>query len=153
MERAVPLMNPRQGLPANLPLLAFEAGDMSTAQTYAQRVLDDASRLRFDYGNAIHKGNLVLGRIAVREGRIADAVKFLRASVEMSGSPSLNSFGPNMTLAKDLLENGDPRATEAVLAYFELCRKFWTLGNAKLDYWTDEVRAGRVPDFGANLLY
>ena len=40
-----------------------------------------------------------------------------------------------------------------VIEYFDLCRKFWTMGDAKLDQWTKDVRAGTVPDFGANLVY
>ena len=86
----------------------------------------------------------------MREERIADAVNFLRASGETPGSPQLNSFGPNMSLARDLLEQGE---TEAVLAYFELCRVFWKMGGSRLDAWAREVRAGNLPAFGANLSY
>ena len=46
-----------------------------------------------------------------------------------------------MSLAKDLLERGE---TEAVLAYFELCRVFWKMGGSRLDAWSHEVQAGRV---------
>jgi hypothetical protein len=53
-----------------------------------------------------------------------------------------------MALAKELLEKGEP---EIVLEYFELCSKFWR--NGKLDQWTNEVRKGNDPDFGANLVY
>ena len=142
----------RRTVPAVLPETAFDAGDLPKAGAYAKRLLDEASSYRdnWNYGNAIHKGNLVLGRIAMREGRIADAVKFLRASGETRGSPQLNSFGPNMSLAKDLLEQGE---TEAVLAYFELCRVFWKMGGSRLDAWAKKVRAGSVPAFGANLRY
>ena len=55
-----------------------------------------------------------------------------------------------MSLATDLLQQGE---TEAVLAYFELCRVFWKMGRDRLDAWTKEVRAGKVPAFGANLRY
>jgi tetratricopeptide (TPR) repeat protein len=139
-------------LPADLPETAFEAGDLSKAGVYAQRLLDEAPgyRANWNYGNAIHKGNLVLGRIAVREGRIADAVTLLRASGETPGSPQLNSFGPNMSLASDLLQQGE---TEAVLGYFELCRVFWKMGGSRLDAWTRDVLAGNAPAFGANLRY
>ena len=43
--------------------------------------------------------------------------------------------------------------TEAVLEYFDACRAFWKMGAAKLDAWSAAVRAGRTPDFGANLVY
>ena len=58
----------------------------------------------------------------------------------------MNSFGPNMSLAKDLLEKGE---RETVLNYFELCRKFWNMDYGKLDEWSREVKAGRIPQFGA----
>lgn len=75
---------------------------------------------------------------------------FLRAAGETPGSPQLNSFGPNMTLAKDLLERGE---RDAVLAYFEACRVFWKMGGNSLDAWRQDVEAGRIPNFGANLRY
>jgi hypothetical protein len=93
---------------------------------------------------------IILGRIAVRQGRLAEAVTFLRASGATPGGPVLDSFGPNMSLAKDLLERGE---TAAVLDYFELCRVFWKMGGARLDAWSREVRAGTIPNFGANLRY
>lgn len=105
---------------------------------------------RGNYGGAMHDANLVLGRIAVREGRIEAAKSYLIAAGESPGSPSLDSFGPNMTLAKDLLEKGE---RDAVLEYFQLCRAFWKMGGKKLDQWNKEVMRGKIPDFGANLLY
>jgi hypothetical protein len=152
-ERALAMAPPSaRTLPASLPEAAFAAGDMPKATAYANRLLNEAItyRTRWDYGNAIHQGNLVLGRIAVRDGRLAEAVTFLRASGQTPGSPQLNSFGPNMSLAKDLLEQGE---TRAVLDYFELCRKFWTMGGSRLDAWATAVQAGNIPSFGANLHY
>jgi hypothetical protein len=55
-----------------------------------------------------------------------------------------------MTLAKDLLERGE---RDAVLAYFEACRVFWKMGGKSLDTCRQEVEAGRIPNFGANLRY
>lgn len=153
MERAyaMPLAS-RSTLLTSLPATAFDAGDIPKARAYAEQLLNEASRQGdgWNYGNAIHKGNLILGRIAVREGRVADAVTFLRASGETPGSPQLNSFGPNMSLARDLLMRGE---TAAVLAYFELCRVFWKMGGSHLDAWSTQVQAGAIPDFGANLRY
>jgi hypothetical protein len=92
---------------------------------------------------------MVLGRIAVREGRIEDAKRFLIEAGKSPGSPQLDSFGPDMGLAKDLLEKGE---RDTVLEYFQLCRKFWEVGRrGKLDQWTKDVKAGKMPDFGLNL--
>ena len=135
----------------SLAQMAFDVGDMVKARAYAGQFIGAAAASPggWNTGNLNHKGNLVLGRIAAREGRIADALTFLSRSAEI-GSPQLNSFGPNMSLAKDLLEAGE---TQGVLAYFERCRAFWKMGASKLDQWTADVRRGNIPNFGANLRY
>jgi hypothetical protein len=97
----------------------------------------------------VHDANVVLGRIAAEEGRLEEAKRHLLEAGRSAGSPVLGSFGPNMGLAKDLLERGE-QAT--VLEYFELCRKFWS-NHGKLDEWRKDVEAGRIPEFGGNLIY
>ena len=135
-----------------LPVAAFEAGDMGKAHLYAAKLLEMAARPdKSAFGDAIHKGSLILGRIALKSGDIEKAKSFLLASGQTPGSPVLDSFGPNMMLAKELLEKGE---RQAVLDYFALCAKFWTMDDgAKIKQWTEEVKAGRIPDFGANLIY
>jgi len=93
---------------------------------------------------------MVLGQVALREGDIEGAERYLLASGATPGSPQLDTFGPNMLLAKELLEAG---RTEAVLEYFERCAEFWEMSNDRLEYWTFQVRNYKVPNFGANLLY
>ncbi|HKW30746.1 MAG TPA: hypothetical protein VJT54_15535 [Verrucomicrobiae bacterium] len=131
---------------------SFNVGKIEDARNYATELLVLAPQFRSDwnYGNAIQDGNLVLGRIAVRAGRIEDGKMYLLKAGNSPGSPQMDSFGPNMSLAKDLLEKGD---RDTVLQYFELCRKFWTMDNGNLDQWGKEVKAGKIPDFGANLVY
>jgi len=131
---------------------AFAAGDLDQAQTYATQLLEMASEYPNDwnYGNAIHDGNMVLGRVALRRGNAALAEQDLLNAGSTKGSPQLDSFGPNVSLAKDLLEAG---RTAAVLQYFALCKNFWEKRFAKLDAWSATVRGGGIPDFGANLLY
>ncbi|MFI5782966.1 type IV pilus biogenesis/stability protein PilW [Nocardia sp. NPDC051570] len=139
----------------DLPDLAkdsFNAGQIEDARRYAQELLALAPTYPSDwnYGNALHDGNMVLGRIAAREGRLDDAERYLLAAGATPGSPQLDSFGPNMSLAKDLLDKGRRRV---VLEYFELCRKFWEMEDGKLDTWRTQVENGQIPDFRANLLY
>ncbi len=131
---------------------SFEVGKIEDAGKYAKDLLTLAPKYRGDwnYGNAIQDGNLVLGRIALKEGRIDEAKQYLIGAGESPGSPQMNSFGPNMSLAKDLLEKGE---RDVVLQYFDLCRKFWKMGNDNLDQWAKDVKAGKIPDFGANLVY
>lgn len=127
-------------------------GKTEDARRYANELLTLLAKFQGDwnYGNAVHDGNLVLGRIAVTEGQLDEAKRYLIEAGKSPGSPQLDSFGPNMSLAKDLLEKGEK---DVVLEYFALCRKFWKMGSASLDQWTSEVKGGKTPDFGANLVY
>jgi len=131
---------------------AFEVGEIEKAQAHAQEAIDLASRFRDDwnYGNAIHDGHMVLGRIALRNGDVETAKRELVEAGRTPGSPQLNSFGPNMSLARDLLER---KETDAVMMYFELCAKFWKLEDGNLQRWSALAKAGQIPDFGANLFY
>lgn len=131
---------------------SFNVGNTNDAGQFARELLKLAPQFKgnWNYGNAIQDGNLVLGRIAVREGNIEAAKQYLLAAGKSPGSPQMDSFGPNMSLAKDLLKTGQ---RDVVLQYFELCRKFWDMDYGKLDQWSKEVKAGKMPDFGANLVY
>jgi hypothetical protein len=134
----------------NLAKAAYDAAEYDKAKTYADELLKGADRgfpVGVD-GDAIHHGNIILGRIALRAGKKEEAKKYLLAAGKTPGSPPLDSFGPNMILAKELLEKGE---RETVLEYFALCSKFWH--REELDTWSNEVKAGKVPDFGANLVY
>ena len=135
-----------------LAQLAFDSGQFTKASNYSSEYLEraKADTRHWATGDLVHKGNLVLGRIAVREKRLDDAERYLRASAETTGSPVLKSFGPNMSLAKDLLEAG---RSAAVLEYFDACGKFWTMDFFRLRRWASAVRAGEVPNFGPNLVY
>jgi tetratricopeptide (TPR) repeat protein len=131
---------------------SFVTGNIEDARKYAKELMTLLPEFKgnWNYGNAVQDANLVLGRIAVTEGRIDDAKRYLIEAGRSPGSPQMNSFGPNMSLAKDLLEKGE---RDVVLEYFELCRKFWEMHGGQLDEWSRDVKTGKIPNFGANLLY
>jgi hypothetical protein len=134
---------------------SFDVGKIEDARKYAQELMTllpkyQKTETNWDLGNAIQDANIVFGRIAVREGRIEDAKHYLIEAGKSPGSAVMDSFGPNMSLAKDLLEKGE---RDVVIEYFGLCRKFWSFHNDKLDEWSQDVKAGRIPKFGANLIY
>ena len=131
---------------------AFNAGEADKAKAYSNQLLEMASQYPKDwnYGNAIYYGNFVLGRIAVREDNLAQAGQYLLAAGATPGSPQLDSFGPNVTLAKELIEKGQ---SDVVLRYFALCKHFWKMDGGKLDEWSATVRKGGIPDFAGNLHY
>jgi tetratricopeptide (TPR) repeat protein len=131
---------------------SFELGAFENARKYSMELLALAPQFKTDwnYGNAIHDGNMVLGRLALLESKIDDAKSYLLAAGKTPGSPQLDSFGPNLSLAKDLLEQGH---REVVIQYLDLCAKFWEKQFNDIDKWKSEIRAGKVPGFGANLVY
>ncbi len=153
LERAYELADEslRDSLLEGLAKGAYSADRLDKAQHYAELMLQN-TEAGWNYGNRVHHGNLILGRIALREANIDEAKSRLIAAGNTPGSPQLNSFGPNMALAKALLEIGE---REVVLEYFKLCSKFWNSDRAKekLDNWSVLSAAGRIPDFRANLDY
>jgi hypothetical protein len=153
------------GLPADDPtnaprlltlaLASLDAGDLDRAQTLANQLLALVPKLKTDprmsgsVDDIAHHSHLILGRAALRNGDIATAQANLLEAGRVEGGGTLSSFGPSMTLAKELLEAGD---RETVVQYLELCRKFWRSGN-RLDAWIATIRQGHAPNFGANLNY
>lgn len=131
---------------------SFEAGEFGKAKEYADELEHLMPNLPRDwnYGNAIQDFNLVQGRLALRDGKVGEAKARLLAAGHSLGSPQMDSFGPNMSLANDLLKRGE---RDVVVEYFTLCRTFWKDDYGKLDRWAADVRAGNIPDFGPNLIY
>lgn len=139
----------KDALLAPLAKMAFAAGLIDDARKAAAKMLEDEEG-GWNLGNRIHQGNLILGRIALAEGNVDEAKSRLLLAGKTTGSPQLNSFGPNMLLAKELLEQGEK---EVVLEYFELCKKFWKSPRQELERWVDDVKGDRIPQFGGNLAY
>jgi hypothetical protein len=104
----------------------------------------------WNYGNAIHDGNMMLGRLELLGNNVERAKEYLIKAGQTTGSPQLNTFGPNVSLANDLLLM---KERDIVIRYLELCRKFWEMGEDKLNKWEAEINEGRIPDFRANLDY
>ncbi len=152
-ERAYELLdgNEQNLLLTELARMAVTANQYEKATEYANAMLSvDEDSSNWNSGNRIHHGNLVLGRIALAEGDVEEAKRRLIAAGETTGSPVLISFGPNMMLAKELLQKGEK---EVVLEYFRLCSRFWEMGKRRLQEWSVLVQGGLVPDFGGNCSY
>lgn len=131
---------------------AFAAGELAKAKDYANRLLmtDFVVNSAGRAGNEIHAANIILGRIALKQGDLKRAKEHLRKAGQVSGGATLSSFGPNMSLAKELLEQGE---AQIVLEYLDLCNLFWDRGREDLQHWEVTIRKGGMPDFGANLGY
>lgn len=102
---------------------ALEAGDTKAATRHASRMLrENTQRKAWFYGNVVHEGNQILGLAALRERRLPEAKRCLVAAGKTPGSPQLDSFGPHMVLAQQLLDRGEKKA---VIQYLTLVSKFW----------------------------
>ncbi len=131
---------------------SLQAGLWPKVEAYARALIERAGRHVDDwnYGNALHFGNIALGRVAMARGEVEAAKTFLGLAGSAPSSPQLASFGPNMSLAKALLE---VREVDAVLEFMTRCAVFWAAGAHTLSVWRAEISNGEMPDFGANMGY
>ncbi|PQO34346.1 hypothetical protein DTL21_12520 [Bremerella cremea] len=134
---------------------AVKAKQFDVVEDYAQELLSLATSDKLpeyfrDDGNAIFYSHFALGMSAIHRGDLAQAKEHLLASGRTSGSPTLGSFGPNMSLAKALLEHGEQ---SVVLVFFDSCGQFWKDHQDTLGEWSEVVQRGEIPDFGPNLNY
>jgi hypothetical protein len=128
--------------------VALVAGDLEKAETYARELLRDAPKFRpwERGGRFVYYGYEVLGRILLRKGDVAGAKECLLASGLTTGDPSLNSFGPNLLLAWELLQAGE---RDTVLQFLDECAQgFWKFNAVQIKVWQDVLRQGKLPDFG-----
>jgi len=136
---------------ARMTKAAYAAGNHEKAERYANEALEASTHGVFWWtGDAVHQGNIVLGRLALRRGEMDAAKHYLLAAGKTAGSPTLSTTGPNMGLAKELL---DRHESAVVLEYLEDCGAFWTGSRGKLAEWAALIRAGLRPEFGSNVNY
>jgi len=134
---------------------AYGKGRQPEAEALASEGLVLAERYanNWNYGNVIHNNHQILGLLRLREGKREEATESLLAAGRTPGSPQLNSFGPKMVLATELLRRGE---REMVLQYLDLVAQFWTKKSAPypevgienkrlIKQWKTEIKAGRLP--------
>jgi TonB family protein len=139
----------RQAMLPQVANAAMAAGAMDTAERYAHEMLDSTAGHGPIDGSAIHDGHVVLGLAALSRGDLEAAKQHLLDAGHTSGSPVLNSFGPNLSLAQKLLDAG---ARDTVLEYLRLCEKFWTMGQSRLQDWIAAIEAGRTPTLAMTIV-
>lgn len=142
---------------------AFKSSNPASARPLAVEFLSSVSTIPCDwnYGNAIHNANSVLGLLALHEGKKAEALTFLKASSMSPGSPQLNSYGPSLMLAHELANAGE---YDAVAQYVQNIGKFWNPDDTRaialllpffkdpdlISTWLKKLQRHDVPDFGMN---
>ena len=87
----------------------------------------------------------------MRRGHVKRAGEYLLSRVLLDApTGALVSFGPNVMPAPELLEQGQ---TDMVLEYFRLCGTLWRFDGGQLARWTEQVKSGHIPQFGADVVY
>ncbi len=122
---------------------AFDRCDFNAVKTLAQDYLQLAEKYRDDwnYGNAIHDANVLLGRVAVAEGNLAAAKEHLLAAGKTTASPQLASFGPKLTLAAELVDRGE---RDAVLQFLAEIGTVWR-SPEKVKRLVTTIKQGKTP--------
>lgn len=123
-----------------------DKGRTAAVTAFAKRLLARSTdRTSWQYGDIIYGANELLGRAALREGRIGDARRYLLEAGKTPGSRQLNSFGPSNTLAREMLAKGQ---RETVLQYLDLVAKFWahTPGDLMARLSPEQAAASRQSD-------
>lgn len=123
---------------------AYRANDFSKVKELAKENLGLATvyRCNWNFGNAIHDTNRVLGLVSLKNGDIDAASNYLLKAGKSSGSPQLNTFGPELDLANELLQLGK---AEAVKSYLKDIKIFWKMNNGQVDAWLAEIEKGGKP--------
>lgn len=133
----------------DLPQSAINCGEIEKAKLYADRLLEivDQHLANRNYSNSIYEAYSALGRIALREGNVELAKEHLLKSVSVSGSPQLNSFGPDMVLAQELLNAGEK---EIIYEFFFRVSIFWK--DECLEIWANQIRNGTIPNLSIKFI-
>ena len=131
---------------------AYKANDMVAATNLAKEYLELARtyRCNWNYGNAIHDANNFLGLISLRNGETEAAVDYLLKAGKSTGSPQLNTFGPDLALANELLKQGQ---VAAVKTYLTDIKTFWEMDSGQVANWLTRIENGDKPEldrFGAH---
>jgi len=121
---------------------AWAVGEDAKAQAYAEEMLREAPQYQstWAYGNAIYTGHDILGRIALKHGETEEAKRELLAAGTTPGSPQLDTFGPDLTLAGELVKAGEERA---VLRFLDAIAKFWKSERDNISGWKERIEQGR----------
>jgi hypothetical protein len=89
--------------------------------------------------------------LALLRGDVPAAEKclFLSGQIQPSGT---TFWGPRMTLALELLRR---HRQDAVLNFLDECSRSWPkeCPNCSFEKWAATIRRGKIPDFGATLIY
>ena len=123
---------------------SYSAQDFNSTVRLASEYLKLAGiyRCNWNYGNAIHEANRILGLMSLDAGNIDAAAGFLEKAGMSAGSPQLDTFGPEFDLANKMLRAGKG---EEVVNYLKGIKKFWEGNEDRIDKWVTKIQKGGNP--------
>ncbi len=143
----------------DVPNLAFETGDMERATTYCEDLLELAmgnkdkdkedNKSNWDYANAVHRANVILGRIALKAGDTDKAAEHLEKAAKAI-LPSIvqekaTMMGFDTSLAKELMKTDKK---DSVMKFLVICEKIaeeYEYEYGELKTLIAELKADGVP--------
>lgn len=124
---------------------SYVTNDLTAAGKLAREYLELAAEYRhnWNYGNAVHDANRFLGLICLKNGDIDAAEQHLVKAGKSTGSPQLDTFGPELDLANEILQRG---RVEPVRQYLQDIKKFWRMDNGQVAKWLVSIEKGDKPE-------
>jgi len=91
-----------------IALIAFDLADFMKVREHAEKALELAEQSQADdvYGYAVHRCNVILGRLTLAKNDIPTSMDHLLKAAAPQPSALLAISGPDLSLAKLLLSNG-----------------------------------------------
>ncbi|HVE58604.1 MAG TPA: DUF3857 domain-containing protein [Pyrinomonadaceae bacterium] len=152
-ERSSDRDSKRRDLLQTLAKIAFELEKFDRAKSLATELILDFGQDANDsnYDNAAHLGNIILGRIALRENDTAKAKEHLLIAIRAPLRREKSYFSAiDMELARELLAKGEK---ETVLEYLKLCEKLLNYSDiyagkiSTMKSWQEQINKGATPNF------
>lgn len=152
-ERSMERDSKRARLLESLAKIAFELEKFDRAKVLATELILDFGQdaNSADYTEAAHVGNIILGRVAIRERNAAKAKEYLLIAIRAPLRREKSYFSKiDMELAKELLEIGEK---DTVAEYLALCEKLLTYSELfagkiqAIKTWREQINQGITPSF------
>lgn len=109
---------------------ALGRGDLQAAASAADSLLEEAAAIPdddWDHDNLLHDGYIIRGHVQLRLGDLPGAEAALRATGTVRGSPQLDSFGPDLSLAWEMLRlNRDDAVLDYLHGIARLVSRRWS---------------------------
>lgn len=134
----------RENLLLKLAKSAFELGNFEKAKAYATELILEFSDNSNDvkYAEAVHTGNIILGKVALSENNLAKAKEYLLIAARAPQHAHFKAIFPDLELARMLLAKEEKLV---VMEYLKLCENLNDVNVKMLQRWQREIAEGKIP--------